>query len=328
MQTTFDTESIVRRINELIDYILLNAFAVDLSGLYEGKAGISFALMESAQKLNNNYFADMATKLLMQSILTTATEYDLYNGLSGIGYVIKRLERDQLLEIDFNEVFGRQHHHICSSLEQYLNNGIPQSIESLLECCYYLNLFHTKKEQFLKQQIINRSTNLICSQLDSFSSFPSSCTSNKKEFLQLLQKYVICVYINKNSDKKTPVIFEKYIALYHEGTFAWNSELAYYVGLNDPNYFQIDLKNILEIGTFDQIINYLSICLNLFPIKAREIILRMFVDINIDELGKWISLTCPSGFSRISYGHGISRLILLLLRIISDEIDTSDTLII
>lgn len=57
-------------IRKLVDYILLNAYSVNSTGLYNGKAGLSLSLFGAARLLNDDYIEDQAYELLQEALLS------------------------------------------------------------------------------------------------------------------------------------------------------------------------------------------------------------------------------------------------------------------
>ena len=95
-------------ISKLIDYLLLNAYSVNSSGLYNGKAGISLCFFEIARFLQDEYIEEQAFELLQESLLTKNEDIGFENGLSGIGYVLLYLIQNKFVEADFEDLFDSQ----------------------------------------------------------------------------------------------------------------------------------------------------------------------------------------------------------------------------
>ena len=93
-------------VRKLCDYILLNAYSVNSTGLYNGKAGFALCLFDVAYKLHDEYLEEQAYELLQEALLSRNEDISFENGLSGIGYVLLYLMRQQYVEADFEEVFG------------------------------------------------------------------------------------------------------------------------------------------------------------------------------------------------------------------------------
>lgn len=93
-------------IRKLTEYVLLNAYSVDSTGFYNGKAGVSLCLFEIAKILDDSYFEEHAFELLKESLLSKNEDIGFENGLSGIGYVLRYLIKHEFIEGEFNDLFG------------------------------------------------------------------------------------------------------------------------------------------------------------------------------------------------------------------------------
>ena len=85
---SFFTMTSMINISKLVDYLLLNAYSVNSSGLYNGKAGISLCLFEMSRFLQDEYIEEQAFELLKEFLLTKNEDIGFENGLSGVGYVL------------------------------------------------------------------------------------------------------------------------------------------------------------------------------------------------------------------------------------------------
>lgn len=90
------------------DYLLLNAYSMNISGLYFGKSGISIVLFEIAEYLQNAWIEDHASEILNQSLLASTEKCDLRNGLAGIAFSLRYLINNEFVDADFNELFNVQ----------------------------------------------------------------------------------------------------------------------------------------------------------------------------------------------------------------------------
>lgn len=104
--------------SKLVDYLLLNAYSVNSSGLYNGKAGVSLCLYEIARSLKDEYIESQALEILKESLLTKNEDIGFENGLSGIGYVLLYLIRNKFIEADFEDLFGFQQRKIEKYIER------------------------------------------------------------------------------------------------------------------------------------------------------------------------------------------------------------------
>lgn len=92
-------------IRKLINYVLFNAYSVDSTGLYNGKAGFTLCLFEVGRKLNDKYLEEQAFELLQESLLTQNKDIGFENGLSGVGYVLLYLIEHKFVNADFKDLF-------------------------------------------------------------------------------------------------------------------------------------------------------------------------------------------------------------------------------
>lgn len=106
-----DIKGVVRT---LADYVMLNSVASDSTSLYYGRAGMSICLFEVSRYLNDEYIEDYAFTLLKQSLVNEKKDIRFDAGLSGIGYVLAYLIRNEFVDADFNELFQNQHNIIVN----------------------------------------------------------------------------------------------------------------------------------------------------------------------------------------------------------------------
>lgn len=103
---------------KLADYLILNGYSKEGSGLYYGKAGIAIGLFELSRFLQDERIEDHAFELLKQSLLTKAEFCDLEIGLSGIAYALRYLTKNHFIEADQNELFGEKLRKIAVYVEE------------------------------------------------------------------------------------------------------------------------------------------------------------------------------------------------------------------
>ena len=97
-----------QRLHDLADYVLLNAVALPSSGLAQGKAGGALALFEAATLLGDEALEDGAFNLLQEALLSQVAEPGWQSGWAGIGRVLLHVIRADMLEADFDELFGEK----------------------------------------------------------------------------------------------------------------------------------------------------------------------------------------------------------------------------
>lgn len=102
------THNEAQRLHDLADYVLLNAVALPSSGLAQGKAGGALALFEAATLLGDEALEDGAFNLLQEALLSQVAEPGWQSGWAGIGRVLLHVIRADMLEADFDELFGEK----------------------------------------------------------------------------------------------------------------------------------------------------------------------------------------------------------------------------
>lgn len=121
-------------ISKLINYVLFNAYSVDSTGLYNGKAGFSLCLFETGRKLNDKYLEEQALDLLQEALLSQNKDIGFENGLSGIGYVLLHLIEHKFIKADFRELFDDMLMQIIDPKKQQ-ETGVMHSMGIALFLC-------------------------------------------------------------------------------------------------------------------------------------------------------------------------------------------------
>lgn len=103
-------------IRKLATTVLINAYAINSPGLYNGKAGYSLALFEVAKLLNDDYLEDQAFELIQEALVSKTDDISFEQGLSGIGFVLKYLIDYQFIKADFDFFFKNKYQKISSNI--------------------------------------------------------------------------------------------------------------------------------------------------------------------------------------------------------------------
>lgn len=252
--------SLVRKI---IDYILLNACSVNSSGLYNGKAGMALALFEAAQYLQDDYIEEQAFDLLQEALISKTEDVGFENGLSGIGYVLLYLMRNDFIDADFQELFGEQHQKILVQTEKLKerNNAIRLN--------YYLTKVkpHIPANHKINKLIKNIFKAIEQDLVSQFSDFGKlDYANNKMVVLSQFECYLKTV-CDCNFADYSPSLIKDYAELYREGRIKSSFPIAYHLeklGLqekygdviisnkrfsNQDNHLQcISLRNLIELA--------------------------------------------------------------------------------
>lgn len=133
-------------IRKLTDYIILNAYSINSSGFYNGKAGLSLCLFEIARLLKDNYIEDHAFELIQESLISKNDDISFENGLSGIGYVLSYLVKYEYVDADFNELFGSKQEKVHTYLKgKIIQKGLQLP---LFTSIYFLEMAEDKKKKY------------------------------------------------------------------------------------------------------------------------------------------------------------------------------------
>lgn len=297
-------------INKLADYVLLNAYSVDSSGFYNGKAGFSLALFEIARLLQNDYLEEHAFELIQEALIDKKNTSDSFeNGLAGIGYVLRYLIDNKFLDTDYKEIFEKEeltmHEKLFAVEKQSLTMG------------YYFN------DAATVQRLVEHPVRELCQQFSEypFLSSPIQIKNNVFEKYKTLLKVV-------TSCKERVDIFElmhNYAKLYRTGWAISDFFLGYYMKqlaqLGDDNEIQIISNKMMHYSLFNcrpELLS-LSCCIDwLYLLRKdkmnhrREIqaIENKIITINEKELERILVHMIPSSALICGYEKGISRWLL------------------
>lgn len=133
-------------INKIADYVLLNAYSLNSSGFYNGKAGVSLALFEVARLMEDDYLEEHAFELLQEALLYKGGDMGFNDGYSGISFVFHYLNDYNFVEADISELFGEQEQKL-KSFAGDLVSVTSVSTTTLSVCIDRLYLLRQDKER-------------------------------------------------------------------------------------------------------------------------------------------------------------------------------------
>lgn len=146
--------------------LLINAYTFPSVGFFHGKAGISLILFELSRYFNDESIENHAFDLLQEVLVYDITEYDFDNGTSGIAYVIDYLIRNNFVEADYEELYGKQHtsiiKNVITSCQNDENNS--QNINNL----FFMNTLSARISRTKYEHCMNLLTESINRTLDRF----------------------------------------------------------------------------------------------------------------------------------------------------------------
>ena len=133
-------------ISKITDYILLNAYSINSSGFYHGKAGVSLALFEVSRLLQDDYLEEHAFELLQESLLYKGEDLGFADGYAGISFVFHYLIDNKFIDADIDELFGEQELELQSFVGKMISvTNIPTSTLSI--CIDQLYLLRREEER-------------------------------------------------------------------------------------------------------------------------------------------------------------------------------------
>jgi len=232
-------------IRKIAEKLLQDAGKATSTGLYNGKAGLSFALFITASYLQDEQIEDEAFNLLKESIVIRNQDLSFETGLAGIGYTLLCLIENKYLDANFDEIFGEQYEMIIKGFETI--EKYPMKLLNSLKVIYFLSkVNHIKREDNRTGKIIQKIfEGLELFLIVQFQDFTDIHYINKKEkvlniyktYLQLVD-YSGYIYFSNS-------VLEDYAVLYRKGRIVSSLETGFY------------LRNIAtkhDISSYDDVI--------------------------------------------------------------------------
>lgn len=141
---------------KLVDFLLLNAYSMDETGLSNGKAGIALTLFELSRTWKDSKIEEHAFNIL-QGALVKRSDCSFANGNAGIGYVLDYLIRYRYIEADYKELFLEQHRGVLNVI---LSNKVSRTdmLEVVRLWCFVKRkvLEGLKEEHQIADQILRK----------------------------------------------------------------------------------------------------------------------------------------------------------------------------
>ena len=314
-------------IRKLADYILLNAYSVDSTGLYNGKAGLSLCLFEASRYLNDTYLESQAFDLLQESLLSKNEDVKFENGLAGVGYVLLYLINNKFIDADFDELFNDNTKKIFAELETLKEVNSQVQIQHHFKLVYFLCLLN-----------IENPDKDICGFIELFSKeiaqiliVQFSSIGNRDNLyykIDVLHFFEIYLQMAHTCElfKHSQPLLECYSELYQKDEFVSSFNIGYYLShiaqkQNDDNLRIIGENNkkkaVLNIHpsllSLSQRIDLLNLLLQ-DKDQYVEQIKKMERDlIDIDKLEKTMLLSINKFSFFAGYEHGLARVVLYFI---------------
>ncbi|MDR0540849.1 MAG: hypothetical protein LBH19_01410 [Dysgonamonadaceae bacterium] len=216
-------------IQQVTDHLLQNIKTANVTGLYNGKAGLSLALFIAATHLQDEHIEDVSFNILKESLVFKNYDLSFENGLAGIGYALLFLIENKYLDADFDEIFGEQYEMIIKGLETIEKD--PLKLLNSLQVIYFLTKAgNIKKEDGRIRKMIKR----IFEGLELFLSvqfhdFSDIHYINKKADVLNMHKIYLKLVDYSGYIHFSNSLLEDYAALYRKGRVVSSLETGFYL---------------------------------------------------------------------------------------------------
>jgi hypothetical protein len=321
----------IEYLRKLTDFILLNAYSVSSTGLYNGKAGMSLCLFEVARATEDEQLEEHAFELLQEALLSKNTDVDFENGLSGIGFVFRYLIDKEFIDADFEEMFGEQTQKILDELEKRK----PKSLQLLvsIKMIYFLSDLNRVKPNvkvFGAMRSIFEAVELYLS--IQFSDFKAiNYRNNKQDVMTLFEDYLRLVSYARYTDF-LPSLLTVYAELYRQGKIASSLIVACYLDKICSNNSIFEFNDVISnnkgYGLKNTKLELLSLhqCAELYQLlKTNHDVDHKIMDtFEMALFGKEgsdfeqsILKMIPKNTFLAGYGDGVARLLMLSTNLVA-----------
>lgn len=301
-------------IHKLIDFVLLNSCSVNSSGLYNGKAGIAWTLFESARYLQDEYIEEQAFELIQEALVSKTNDISFENGLSGIGYVLIYLIKNDFIDADFDELFDEQYEKILSGFEK-----VKENPNATLNAIYLNNFLNAVKPYCPSDKRINEvmknifEANELYLAIQFFGFKDIHYINNKTTVLSKFETYLKVVYDCGYVDYSR-VVLDDYANLYRSGRMRSSYKAAYYLDKLDKIEKYNDIITDNKRFTNPNNMRNLSLRshIELSQLTGNNKFLNLLLTKKEEELEKTIFRLIPPGTFIAGYEQGLSRLLIYL----------------
>lgn len=311
------TMNIKELLRFLCEPILINGCSTYAPGLYSGKAGYALALFMANTYLDEEYIEQRAYDLLRESLLAQLDNISFEDGLSGIGFALLFLIRNDFIEATFEELFDEQHQKIIQRSKQAIKKG--EDITSLLKICYYLQAINPeskywKESRKLLEKIISLHNKEVRSVLLSFTQ-----QENKNSWIYVsslletsLEVQALCHYSNLQISE----ILEIFSQIYKKGRVTCSHVIGYYMNeLDTTKSFQDTVDNILVASSYIRYypeLGNIKSHIEADKIWGEDAFIHSICTSTREECEHLLNMRKEKGFQLIGYEKGISRLVMYL----------------
>lgn len=242
-------ETIIRK---LVDEILLNTSIANISGFYNGEAGISLALFEASKFLHDETIEEKAFDIFKRSLVKPSDDYSFENGLSGIGYTLSYLITNKFIDADFDEIFNDRYNEIIKNFENI--DSQPDKLLGSYKIIYFLSTLNKiRYEDERIKLIIEKIFQGVGLYLSlQFFDWQNICyINNKVDVLRTFETYLKLIDFSSYSYFSKSLI-DSYARLYREGRIASSLSIGYYMHRimtqNNITEYNDVIKNNIKYG--------------------------------------------------------------------------------
>lgn len=312
--------AIKERLYLLIDTLLLHGCSLNSSGLYYGKAGLSFSLFCASQYLNDEYIEEQASELLQEALLSEGKIKDFQNGTAGIAYVLILLDKIGWIKANIFELWNEK---IQAILEE-IHNIQPSISEENFKKLDFLLLIEILKENIqnseeLKKNILNQAETYL---LFLFESIENKSNQYSLYKLIITWKHYLSIISNCRNCFPSYLLLNKYKTLYEKGLFPSSLSIGYnlkkiYIN-NHLNYWetiiQQNIKNDSDFNFCVELKDMLSkLTLLMDHNDVSNFVRKFFFESSESTLEKNLIYLMPEKEKRISFYNGISGVLYFLI---------------
>lgn len=316
----------------IVDTLLLDAFALPSSGLYNGRSGVALALGSVAKQWDDDYIYGQYITLLKTSLVSQSSDLSFSHGALGIGWALMVSILDGLVEADYHELMGAQHSKIIE-YKRYCTVSNKQQYLFIVNFCYYLSLLDEIEGRSSTEQQIHQFTILLrrflIEQLSQwYRSSPTSRSSviNNALIKECLEAYArLCFHFRLKLDKHLEDMLFK---VYRKGTLVLNLQtLLYLCECSETLELKaIFSRAITQFTTAQYLYPWLTlseyidtlVCLKQASEDQMKDLITVFeqnigVGASRDNLEMKLRTLIPEWALRCGYQYGLSRYLLYML---------------
>lgn len=230
-------------ISTLADYVMLNSVATDSTSLYYGRAGMSICLFEASRYLNDEYIEDYAFTLLKQSLVNEKKDNRFDAGLSGIGYALAYLIRNEFVDANFHELFQTQHNFIVDEFvrQDYENMDLKDLIQQW-QLIPYFHYVPCDKSLYKIEELHKRCINKFKTV---WNAIQDNTNSVDKELIASLWKLYLKVLPFADGQKSYQYVYE-YLNLVKDGLIKRDIRSLYYISIIDSISIEEMVKSCIS----------------------------------------------------------------------------------